>query len=362
MTDRPVVILGAGATKACGGPLTNEILPKAFQAQEIIEREEYLEDLEKFLIENFHLPEFQNERHPFHFPPLPLLMSLLDTAIDHKHNFSREWPVEKLLRVRSALEYVIFAVLQYELEHIDHKYYEDFLYKFMKGTNEIPNIVSLNYDIIIDNTLIIYGENCGPGENFPDYGCDIATEWYNRFTRFGKLYKVHGSLNWLYCPACHRLDVGISKSGRRTGKVLESLYHEEERENMDLEYRYTCKGSPCLDCGSNVRPVMITPTHMKDYRNPHIAQVWYNAERALKKSNRAIIIGYSLPENDVDVIYLLKRGLAHLESKYVTVIGHDKEGRDARDHPIGSRYCTIFGDEIDWHPEGFAGWLDKLGT
>ncbi len=27
MNNRTVVVFGAGATKACGGPLTNEILP-----------------------------------------------------------------------------------------------------------------------------------------------------------------------------------------------------------------------------------------------------------------------------------------------------------------------------------------------
>jgi hypothetical protein len=27
MAEKPIIILGAGATKACGGPLTNEILP-----------------------------------------------------------------------------------------------------------------------------------------------------------------------------------------------------------------------------------------------------------------------------------------------------------------------------------------------
>jgi hypothetical protein len=30
--DIPVIIFGAGATKDCGGPLTNEILHEAFQA------------------------------------------------------------------------------------------------------------------------------------------------------------------------------------------------------------------------------------------------------------------------------------------------------------------------------------------
>lgn len=37
-----IVVLGAGATKACGGPLTNEILPWAFRNPEVINREGYV--------------------------------------------------------------------------------------------------------------------------------------------------------------------------------------------------------------------------------------------------------------------------------------------------------------------------------
>ena len=103
---------------------------------------------------------------------------------------------------------------------------------------------------------------------------------------------------------------------------------------------------------------MITPTHLKDYRNPHIAQTWYRAERALRKAERAYIIGYSMPEDDVDVIYLLKKGLSHLPAENITVVDYDPQSRAAREHPAGSRYCTLFGDNIDWHPEGFADWLD----
>ena len=136
--------------------------------------------------------------------------------------------------------------------------------------------------------------------------------------------------------------------------MLEELFTEE----LDLENRYTCHGSPCRDCGSFVRPVMITPTHMKDYRNPHISQVWYQADRALRKADRAYIIGYSMPEDDVDVIYLLKRGLSHLPAENITVVDVDDQARPARQHPAGARYSTLFGDQIDWHPEGFENWLD----
>ncbi len=105
---------------------------------------------------------------------------------------------------------------------------------------------------------------------------------------------------------------------------------------------------------------MITPTHSKDYRNPHIAQVWYHAERALHRADRAFIIGYSLPHDDVDVTYLLKRGLAHVKPENITVVEHDPElNRPACEHPVGSRYRSLFGSRIDWQTGGFAGWLSK---
>ena len=189
--------------------------------------------------------------------------------------------------------------------------------------------------------------------SFPDYRCDIQTDVYRQGPgQFGTLLKLHGSLNWLYCPACHRLDIGASEQSGHSIKVLSMLYQESS-----LDQRYGCHGSPCRDCGAFVRPVLITPTHRKDYRNPHVAQVWYQAERTLREADRAIFIGYSLPEDDVEVVYLFKRGLAHLPPDRITVVEYDPQGRPLRDHPVGSRYRTLFGDGLEWRTDGFEGWL-----
>jgi hypothetical protein len=103
---------------------------------------------------------------------------------------------------------------------------------------------------------------------------------------------------------------------------------------------------------------MVTPTHRKDYRNPHVARVWYQAERALREADRAIIIGYSLPEDDVEVAYFLKRGLARVPAKEITVVEYDQPAhRTLREHPVGRRYRSLFGDELDWRTDGFAEWL-----
>lgn len=80
-----VVIFGAGATKACGGPMTNEILPDVYGSCGEIKHKQHLALLEKFLVENFHVPRARTRRQPGDYPGLPLLLSLLDTALDRKH-------------------------------------------------------------------------------------------------------------------------------------------------------------------------------------------------------------------------------------------------------------------------------------
>ena len=50
-----VVILGAGATKASGGPLTDEILRDVFVNKADFPDPAVLTDLEQFLHQNFHV-------------------------------------------------------------------------------------------------------------------------------------------------------------------------------------------------------------------------------------------------------------------------------------------------------------------
>ncbi|HVP07572.1 MAG TPA: hypothetical protein VMS71_06985, partial [Candidatus Acidoferrum sp.] len=252
-------------------------------------------------------------------------------------------------------DYAIFAVIEYDLHKIEN-HYLTLLQRLTLPGDEPPPIISLNYDIIVDNTLLLLAERQNRF-GFPDYGCDIATESYRQPPKFGKIYKLHGSMNWLYCPACQRLDIGTSRSGRGTVKVLDMIYAEEQHAGGDLQERYGCHGSPCRDCRAYVSAVMISPTHLKDYRNPHISQVWYLAERALRQAERAIIAGYSMPWDDVDVIYLLKRGLGELPAGAITVVEYDPQNRPARQHPVGNNYCKVFGEAIDWHTEGFESFV-----
>ena len=402
MSENTVVIFGAGATKACGGPQTNDILPDAYdpvlRAQieqegfnDLIQREGFVDLLDWFLVENFHLSQDRSTRRKEDYPALTLLMSLIDTSIDRKQPMGPTWVADRitdvqqqnkverrsLVDVRQSLEYLIFALLEYKLRQIpdDKNYYFKLLQKLYPKDPDpdtdipSPTVISLNYDIMADNALIDLSLQWWPQTGrFPDYGTEIKTDAYVRLNAFpgeplepkyfGKLLKLHGSLNWIYCPGCHRMDLGVANSATaQTVKVRETLYIESP-----LEPKYSCHGYECVECQTFVRPILITPTFLKDYRNPHIARVWYEAERALRQADHAIFVGYSLPDDDVNVIYLLKRGLIKPNLK-ITVVEYDNKKLGTQHNSVALRYRTLFGDfgdRVVWHDDGFDTYVNSL--
>jgi hypothetical protein len=63
----------------------------------------------------------------------------------------------------------------------------------------------------------------------------------------------------------------------------------------------------------------------------------------------------------VEVVYLLKRGLAHItDPKNITVVEYRKDNPNIAlsDHSVGRRYQALFG-EVDWHATGLNAWLSN---
>jgi hypothetical protein len=372
MDEKPIIVLGAGATKACGGPLTNDILPAALHGEMahdnrttlVEDREELLALSGEFLRDCFNVPTDRDQVTKENCPSLPMVLSMLRRSAVAGLPIGN-WEGERLIKAKRAIEYAIFAVIEAALRRIpsDHQFHHKLLDPIYSRNVE-PTVLSLNYDVIVDNAMFFLSEkyqNMQP----PDYRVEIATDRYRDFCSagtFARLLKIHGSLNWLYCESCGRLDLFVSR-GMRTGKALDELYN-----SVPFNDAYSCKGTPCRNspnCDGFVSPVLITPTYVKDYENPHIERVWAEAEGAMKEADRAIIIGYSLPTDDVEVAMLFKRGLDHLPRNRITVVEyvHNDEDKlaDKRTpleaHPTGRRFRSLFGAALDWHTTGFKGWL-----
>lgn len=372
MNEKPIIILGAGATKACGGPLTDDILPAALNGEMahddsrtlVHDREELLDLTREFLKDCFNVPMAQHPIRREDCPSLPMVLSMIRRS-EAQGAALGAWQGMRLVKARRALEYSIFAVIEAALRRIgpDRQFHLRLLEPlYRRGV--APKVVSLNYDVIVDNAMFSLSEGYQQMRP-PAYCVDIATARYAQFCSngtFGQLLKIHGSLNWLYCDRCKRLDLFVSQ-GMGTGKALDELYH-----SVPFNDAYSCRGTPCRNrphCDGFVSPILITPTYVKDYENRHIARVWAAAELAMREADRAVIIGYSLPTDDVEVAMLLKRGLDHLPRHRITVVeyvdGDAERPRDQRTtlekHPTGQRFRSIFGPELDWHTTGFQGWL-----
>jgi hypothetical protein len=110
-----VVIFGAGASAACGAPITNEILWKGFCDEAVVralkrsgERAEEIERVWYCLTEHFHVPQHGATKEDF--PSLTLLLSILDMSIDRNRPLppSKKYPAglsrEELAKVRASVE------------------------------------------------------------------------------------------------------------------------------------------------------------------------------------------------------------------------------------------------------------------
>jgi hypothetical protein len=349
-----VLFLGAGATKAVNGLLTDEILPNLLSTKSSVPAQDpggQMDPLVEFLAREFHVNSTTPKEH---YPGLPLLMSLIDSALDRREAFHDQWDLNALAGLREAIEFGIFDVLELALGAAGTGPHYSLLLKLFPNQPEQPSIITTNYDLIADAALMFTSERFQTQGGLPNYHCGLANiSQMGPDERYGTLLKLHGSLNWLVCKNCLRLELGNSQSTMYL-KIVQRIA------GPDLKSTFLADGAPCCVCQSKLRPLLVAPSHLKDYRNPHLAQVWYEAQRVLRQAKRVIFVGYSMPDDDVEVVYLVKRSLAHItDPKQITVVEYCEENPAIAvgDHPVGRRYQTLFGD-IDWHPEGLNQWVN----
>jgi len=377
-----VYILGAGFSIPAGAPPQRQILADIFALDTHIERVRAARSrLQEFLAEDLRiLPEAVAD------VALEDVYTPIDRCIaDGTSLKSRS--AGQLTELRENLGYLISVAIsqriakQQETPPFSTKYIHDFArHLAIKASKRAAlakdnpdssrakqydpfSIISLNWDILLDNALHSALESIDPGpvEDYSPFGvvdyCCYVSSLYPGDTRIRsglwslgcrgynvKLLKLHGSMNWLQCPNCQRLFVGFGDKQQ----ILEHVGTD------------TCRH--CMACGydNKLAGSLVMPTFLKDLSNFQIKLVWQNAGVELMEARRLVFIGYSLPNADFEFRQLLSR-MVHKDAA-IDVVLYEGSSEDAkrRFRAEKDRYSQFFGDrQLQFHPSGAVRFVES---
>ncbi len=339
------IFLGAGASKAEGAPLQGELFRDYFSSPAFRKSRARMDrELAEFFSGMFHIDVKHGDISRIDFPTFEEVLGLTDLAIMRKEAF-RHFDIENRDRnsgrLRFVAQYLVFLVAK--VLHVklgDRARLHRNLVSALREGNELRNtvFVSTNYDILIDNALT----EEQPNGIYLDYGVEFRNfDWPNDWQRPQRgssvsLFKPHGSLNWLFCPTCNELEITPKEKGVVTRLISEFA------------------NKRCLECRSVYSPMIVPPTFYKDLNNVFLSSIWNRTDVALRKVNHIIFCGYSFPDADIHIKYLLKRAQTNREGVLkVTVINHfaGKEPETSKQEKY--RYERFLGSKVNYTDMSF---------
>ncbi|MCG9968856.1 SIR2 family protein [Pelotomaculum terephthalicicum JT] len=310
-----VYVFGAGASAAEGAPVLHDFLKIAFK---FFKEEHYSTELDVVweFLEHFngsgevlsHSGELED------FPGLEEIFNIVDWSLLQNQAFSIRFPRARLHELKTALVKLISMTLDKSLPSYNGMH-QSFVAEVIRGGEEIPTFISLNYDIVLDNAIRATGYE-------PEYG--FYGNHLNHMDHCRKipLYKLHGSLNWSFCPLC--------------GEISE---HNEKVAHLLFKDKYSIA---CLNCGSDSsQAIIIAPTLYKSYNISRLQNVWDCAVKSISLSDRLVFVGYSLAPADTSIITTIKRALNIINKEREIVVINPNEQACRRYKQIFGKNCRV---------------------
>jgi hypothetical protein len=189
------------------------------------------------------------------FPTFEEALGILDLA-ERRKEALKDFDLEKMAtnsnRIRFIRQYLVMLmakVVHDKLISTGDKH-QKLVRRILKaGLIDETIFISTNYDILIDNALTaLYSDGI-----LLDYGVDFTNfdepdGWQKPADPTVRLFKLHGSLNWLYCPTCNTLTLTPKDKG-----IIRLLTDFTK--------------STCPSCESVIVPIIVPPTYYKDMSN-----------------------------------------------------------------------------------------------
>ena len=339
------IFLGAGASKAEGAPLQGELFAEYFSSGDFKNSHEEMDrELASFFLEMFQIDVDHGNLRKTVFPTFEEVLGLTDLAIMRKESF-KHFDIENRAansgRLRFISQYLVFLVAKVLDSKLQGRatLHRD-LVAALRGADALQNIVfvSTNYDILIDNALMEEHANAVD----LDYGVDFRN--FDRYDDWGRpalnrrvaLFKPHGSLNWLFCPTCNELEITPKEKGVVTRLISDF------------------RNASCPLCDSVYMPLIVPPTFYKDLNNVFLSTIWNKIDIALRNVRHIVFCGYSFPDADIHIKYLLKRAQTNRHAPLKITVLNNHPGKKASDaEQEKSRYKRFLGTGADYTDMSF---------
>ncbi|MEK6985495.1 MAG: SIR2 family protein [Candidatus Thermoplasmatota archaeon] len=311
-----MIILGAGASYADGAPLQGDLIGRLVSKQTT-----RAEKIRTGLADLFGADVPGDTEG---YPTLEEILGVLDLALQRQESFRGYANQGGNSRVGSLREDIVLGIAsELDLKLRPNAIHNRALVDRLAADERLldTTFVSLNYDIVIDNALVERHDvaDLDYGVDFVNFG-DAPEQWHRpREERSVSLLKIHGSLNWLYCPACTALEITPKAKG---GARLGDLATEPKRCN----------------CGASVVPILLPPTFFKVLNNVHLHRVWNKTELALRAADRLIFCGYSFPDADLLFKYAIKRAEVGRNKPWEVCIVNGRKGSSLEKRKTIERY------------------------
>ena len=230
----------------------------------------------------------------------------------------------------------------------------DWLFELKTKTGNVT-LISTNYDIEVEQALfnrltykdVFRSVDFGTRVREPDEGTVYSRPADPQF----RVYKLHGSLNWLRCSVCENLYLNPVGA---IAYLSFLLGHEDGLfpTNPWAQQLWEAGANQC-ECGSRpLKHVMVAPSLVRDMRDPVLHEIWRNAFEAMRQANEWIVVGYSLPPEDVALRSMFLRAFHGRDGgkpRIVVIQGKEKE-------PELTRFQLLFG-EYTYVEGGLSGYL-----
>lgn len=266
------------------------------------------------------------------------------------------------------------------LEHKGRTLRRDAMRRFVKtlqdqaarGEEEV--VFSLNWDNLFEST---WRRETGKA---PEFGIEVqeASPSSSQEVSGLRLYKLHGSLDWMLCKKC--------EGGRvyRIEKLAEVLRFWEDKSSSHS----------CGVCGSQTVPMFIPPTAQKiefsgdpdvsikkqksvaqkSVLGHLIGRTWSAARMALRGPDRLVVVGYSFPATDAQFRMLLLDILSERDPNHpmdVEIVTNAKTPDRRASFEESYRTSLGLGEAGKFHKfmktpkfnyEGFETWTSPMGA